>query len=222
MLLKRYGAASPYPFEAPGVRYYYFARNAVWTLTRILGLDKGEVLVPAYHHGVELEALIDAGATPRFFRVNWKMQVDPDDVKKLITPKTKAIYLIHYAGFPGPAKELKEIAEAHGLPLIEDCALSLLSKDGERPLGSIGDASIFCLYKTLPVPNGGALVMNGDRPKGIPAPPEPPMASTLSHLASALLMNLELRGGAAGRMLRQSVRAVGRTAVNGAGVERVA
>lgn len=222
MLLGRYGTAGVFPFEAPGVRYFYFARNAVWTLSRILGLERGEVLLPAYHHGVEIEALVDAGATPRYYRVNWRMEVDPDDVKRLITPRTRAIYLIHYAGFPGPARALKELAQAHGIPLIEDCALSLLSHDGERPLGSIGDASIFCLYKTLPVPNGGALVMNGERPRGIPAPPEPPVASTLSHLASALLMNLELRGGLAGRLLRQTVRAVGRTAANGAGLERVA
>ncbi len=44
------------PFCSSNVRYFYFARNAVWLTVKMLGLDKGEVLMPAYHHGVEVEA----------------------------------------------------------------------------------------------------------------------------------------------------------------------
>jgi dTDP-4-amino-4,6-dideoxygalactose transaminase len=211
-----------YPFASPTVRYFYFARNAIWLTVKMLGLDKGEVLVPAYHHGVEIEALIDAGATVRFYRVDGRWNPDLEDVAKKITPQTKALYLIHYAGFPGPVAEMKQLAEKHGLPLIEDCALSLLSSDGSRPLGTTGDIGIFCLYKTLPVPNGGALVVNGNKPYSIPEPPAPPMASTLSHTASSLLQNMELRWGTAGRMVRGMVRGVGRGTVKAAGIERVA
>ena len=222
MLLSGPSAAPPFPFESPGVTFYYFARNAVWTLSRILGLHEGEVLVPAYHHGVEVEALIDAGVTVKYYRVDAKMGIDPDDVAKLITHKTRAIYLIHYIGFAGPARELKALADKHGIPLIEDCALSLLAKDGDRPLGTFGDASVFCLYKTIPVPNGGALVMNGALPRGVPRPPGPPALSVVSHLAGGLLQNMELRAGALGRALRQTARDLSRTAFRTAGVERVA
>jgi dTDP-4-amino-4,6-dideoxygalactose transaminase len=57
-------------------------------------------------------------------------------------------------------KELTAVCREHGLILIEDCALSLLSQADGRPLGTYGDYAIFCLYKTLPVPNGGMLVQN--------------------------------------------------------------
>ena len=85
------------PFAAANVRYFYFARNAIWTTVKMLGLDAGEVLMPAYHHGVEVEAVVDAGATPRFYRVGSRWDVDLEDVEKKIGPKTKALYLIHYA-----------------------------------------------------------------------------------------------------------------------------
>jgi len=222
MLLGSVRGTPPFPFEAPGARFFYFGRNAVWTVAKILQLHRGEVLVPAYHHGVEIEALLDAGATLRFFPVGPKMQVDPDDVARRIGPHTRAIYFVHYLGFPGPADALRALADERGLPLIEDCALSLLSRDGERPLGTWGDASIFSIYKTLPVPNGGALVMNAAAPHGLPEPPEPPRLSTLSHASSSLLQNLELRAGGVGRLLRRLGRAVGKSAVGASGVERVA
>jgi len=222
MLFARPRGAPPFPFEAPGARFYYFGRNAVWTAARVLGLDRGEVLLPAYHHGVEVEALVDAGVTPRFYRVGPRMQVDPDEVKALIGPKTRGLYLVHYLGFPGPAQALRELADARGLPLVEDCALSLLSRAGERPLGTWGDASIFSLYKTLPIPHGGALVLASGQPQGLPWPDPPPHLSTLSHVVSSLLYNVELRGGALGRALRQAVRGLGHAAVGATRVERVA
>jgi perosamine synthetase len=210
------------PFCSPNVRYFYFARNAVWLTVKMLRLDGGEILMPAYHHGVEVEAVVDAGATPRFYRVGSRWDVDLEDVEKRIGPKTKALYLIHYAGFPGPAAEMREIADRHGIPLIEDCALSLLSADGTVPLGTTGDVGIFCLYKTLPVPNGGALTINGSRNYSLPEPPAPPSTSTFSHTMSALLQNLELRGGAVGRGLRSLIRSVGRGTVRAANIQRVA
>ncbi len=209
------------PFASASVRYFYFARNAIWHTVKALQIDGGEVLVPAYHHGVEIEALVDAGASVRFYRVGAKWDVDLADVESKIGPRTRALYLIHYAGFPGPAAEMKAIARRHGLPLIEDCALSLLSSNGERALGSTGDVGIFCLYKTLPVPNGGALVLNGEREFPVREPSAPPFSSTLSHTASSLLQNLELRGGAAGRWLRTGVRRLGRRTVKTAKIERV-
>ncbi len=211
-----------YPFAATRARYFYFARNAIWFAVKSLGLEGQEVLVPAYHHGVEIEALVDAGAKVSFYRVGAKWDVDPEDVRKRLTDKTKALYLIHYAGFPGPSKAMRALADEHGIPLIEDCALSLLSADGTVPLGSTGHIAIYCLYKTLPVPHGGAAVFNWASDRGWPEVKDPPFTSTVSHLASSVLQNVELRGGAAGRWLRQQIRGLGRRAVEAGNVERVA
>jgi dTDP-4-amino-4,6-dideoxygalactose transaminase len=145
------------------VEYVHFARNAIYALAWQLGLAEADVLVPAYCHGVEVEALIAAGVRVRFFPVHGGMQVDPDEIRRLVRPDTRAIYLIHYLGFPGPVHELRALCDERGLLLIEDCALALLSRLGDEWLGSTGDAAVFCLYKTLPTVDGGAAVLKEGR-----------------------------------------------------------
>jgi len=143
-------------------------------------------------------------------------------VEKKIGRDTRALYLTHYAGFPGPARAMRALADRHGLVLIEDCALSLLSADGPQPLGALGDVAVFCLYKSLPVPNGGALVVNGNRPYVFPPPTRAPVASTASHALGSLLQNLELRAGTTGAAVRRLARRLGRGTVKAAHIERVA
>src|SRR3954469_7632177 len=207
MLLPRPAGAAPlvFPFDQPGLRYRYFARNAVWDAVQLLGLAGRKVLVPAYHHGVELETLLAAGVIPVFYRVDGQMRADFDDAREK-SAGAAALYVIHYAGFPQDMQAARQLATSLGVPLIEDCALALLSRDGEKPLGSFGDVSVFCLYKTLPVPNGGALLARGDYAKRLETLPEvvpPGTASTASHLIGSLLSNLELRSGEMGRRARQ-------------------
>lgn len=196
-----------FPLGAPRATFYYFARNAVYHGARLLGLAGREVLVPAYHHGVEVGALAAAGAIPRFVRVDARMRLDLPDAERKIGPRTRALYVIHYAGFAQPMDEVNALARRRGLLVIEDCALSLLAAEGSRPLGSTGHLGIFCFYKTLPVPNGGALVVNAPAVRGAPAVPlRAPLASTLSHAAGSLLANLALRFGDAGEAIRSAVR----------------
>jgi dTDP-4-amino-4,6-dideoxygalactose transaminase len=218
MLLPRPAGATPlvFPFDQPGLRYRYFARNAVWDAVQLMKLAGKRVLMPAYHHGVELEALLAAGVQPVFFRVDAQMRVDLDDAKAR-AKGCAALYVIHYAGFPQDMRG----AASLGLPIIEDCALSLLSADGEKPLGSFGDVALFCLYKTLPVPNGGALLARGHDLAQLPPSLQPQMASTGSHLAASLLSNFELRTAGAGRRARQALRGAGRWMVRNTGVQRV-
>src|SRR4029077_18354593 len=66
MLLQSRQSERHYPLGDPNAHYFFFARNAIWHTAKMLGLDRGEVLVPSYHHGVEIEALMDAGAQVRF------------------------------------------------------------------------------------------------------------------------------------------------------------
>jgi dTDP-4-amino-4,6-dideoxygalactose transaminase len=225
MLFPRIAATVPlvFPFDQPGLRYRYFARNAVWDAVQLLGLAGKKVLVPAYHHGVELETLLAAGVQPVFFRVDSQMRADFEDAKAKAAGAA-ALYVIHYAGFSQDMHAARQLANELGVPVIEDCALALLSRDGEKPLGSFGDLSLFCLYKTIPVPNGGALLARGDYAKKLDllAPVQPPsLASTASHLIGSMLSNLELRTGEVGRRARQAMRDAGRWAVRRTNLERV-
>ena len=72
----------------------------------------------------------------------------------------RVVYVTHYAGFAQPIAEALAIARAHhGVRLFEDCALSLFARTPTGiPLGSFGDASCFCLYKSLSLPHGGLLL----------------------------------------------------------------
>jgi len=221
------GVEDHFPFTAPSARYFYFARNAIWNAVKTLGLDRGEILAPAYHHGVEIEALIDAGARVNFYRIGPRFEVDLEDVERRITPRTSALYLTHFLGFPGPVLEMKALARKHSIPLIEDCALALFSADGDLPLGVTGDIAIFCLYKVLAVPDGGVLVRNEDHalptdawPDATPLP-SPPVSSNASVLASSVLRNVALRGGRPGRRVREMILAPGKRALRASGVKPI-
>ncbi len=63
-------------------------------------------------------------------------------------------------GWPQPVEKIAQFCKQRGILLIEDCALALFSSLDSRRLGAHGDFSIFCLYKTLPLPHGGLLVQN--------------------------------------------------------------
>ncbi len=194
MLLPR-RQSSRFPFDQANIRYYYLARNAICALANAWKLDGEEVLVPAYCHGVEMRALLHSGVNLRYYPVKAGMQVRLADVVARVTSKTRAIYLIHYLGFPGPVEELGELCKQRDLLLIEDCALALFSTRGTRPLGSFGDAAVFCIYKTLPVPNGGALIVrNGAQPNESAKPPS--FVSTISYTASAMARRLPSAGNA--------------------------
>jgi len=155
---------APFPFNAPRRICYYRARNAIFHLFRTLGQTRRSltVLAPDYYSGNEILAMQAAGVKVHYCPVGADMQWDPAEVERLCrTHSPDVLYVIHYAGWPQPIAELAEISRRREMLLVEDCALSLLSEtDDGRPLGSFGQWSVFCLYKTLPLPNGALLVQN--------------------------------------------------------------
>ena len=192
---------SAFPFSAPRVRHYYLARNAIWHGIGSLRLSPGDgILMPAYHHGVDLEVLLAKGLKPRFVRVDEATQIDLEALERALVPGVKALYVIHYFGFPQPIDALLAFARRHGLVVIEDCALSLFSSAPGGALGSFGDIGIFCLYKTLPVPHGGTLSLNR---AGLPEPPKsqrPDRLSSVAYITNLILDYVALRDGVGPRL----------------------
>ena len=194
---------SEHPFSADAMTWTHLGRGALHLAARVLGLEGREVLVPSYHHGVEVDALLAAGAHPAFYAVGTRWTVDVEELERRIGPRTRAIVLTHFAGFPGPVGPLRDLADRHGLVLIEDCAQALLSVDGESPLGSTGDAAVFSLRKTLPVPHGGALVFNGQRGYQLPSLLRPAAGPTLRGLWARMLLRGEFLLPSPGGALRR-------------------
>ncbi len=215
------GNALPFPLNAPGVQYTYLARNAIYWLAHYWNLRSQEILFPDFFNGAELEALLAAGAQIRFYPVHTGMRVDVQKVAARITPQTRAVFLIHYSGFPGPVEEVAALCKERGVRLIEDCALALLSRIGVRPLGSFGDAAVFCLHKPLPLPNGGALVLREGGNGRVLAPREPSVATVAGHVVRQLMSHFELRGKSVSLRAARAMHSLGQAFTGAAGVKRV-
>jgi len=151
----------PFPLNACFSKSFFVARYGIYQLFRALRFQQDEiVLVPDYHHGNEVQAIRAAGASIRFYRVRRDLEPDLEHIEELLKLHPRALYVTHFIGWPQPMRELVRMCRSQGMLLIEDCALSLLSELEGEPLGRFGHYSVFCLYKSLPVPNGGMLVQN--------------------------------------------------------------
>jgi dTDP-4-amino-4,6-dideoxygalactose transaminase len=150
---------SQFPLGAPDVALFARARHALWHGVRAAGLKPGdEVLTPAYHCGAEVEAMLSAGLAVRFYEAGERLEPDPRELETLISPRTRALLLIHYFGFPQDLVRWRTWCDRFGLLLVEDCAHAIhASRDGHA-IGSLGDLAVFSFVKTLPLPDGAALV----------------------------------------------------------------
>lgn len=209
--------AACFPFDIPDRLPFYRARNAIYHLFRAL-VDRNPtltVLAPDYNSGNEILAMRAAGARIRYCPVDRGMQLDPDEVERLCKRHNPdLLYVIHYVGWAQPMTDLVALCRRRGMLLVEDCALSLLSEAEGRPLGSFGDWSVFCLYKTLPLPNGALLVQNGTRLEALERVElrEAGSASVLGRTAELLVQRMRGRASAVGAALLAVKRALGRAA----------
>lgn len=156
----------PYPLEEPGCRVVAWARHGVWHGVRQLGLGNGdELLVPAWHHGSEIEALLRAGVGCRFYDCAPEtLAPDPGELEALLGERVRGLYLTHALGFPQDAGRWREWCDARGLLLVEDAAQAWLASQEGRPVGSAGDLAVFCLYKTFGLPEGAAMIQASPPP----------------------------------------------------------
>ena len=137
-------------------------------LVALIGLGVGpgdEVIVPGYTFIASISSIIYARAVPILAEVDRTLNLDPADVERKITPRTKAIMAVHMLGNPARLDKLKAIAEEHKLLLIEDCAQAFGARYKGRAVGSIGDAGTysFNVYKTITAGDGG-MVVTRDEP----------------------------------------------------------
>ena len=125
-----------------------------------------EVIVPSFTFVATASAVVLAGGKPVFAESEYTtFGLDILDVKKKITPKTKAIIQLHYGGFPAQDTiDLRELADKHNIIFIEDAAESLGATINGKKVGSFGHSAIFsfCQNKVISTGEGGAIVTNSD------------------------------------------------------------
>src|SRR5450755_109050 len=126
-----------------------------------LGIGEGdEVIVPVYTFTATAEVVVHCRARPVFVDVDpVSCNLDPAQLEKHITPRTRAILVVHIAGLPADMDDILAIAQAHHLPIIEDAAHAFPASYRGRSVGSIGDMTAFSFYatKTLTTGDGGML-----------------------------------------------------------------
>ena len=122
--------------------------GALEAMIRAQGLN-GEVLVTPETFAATIYAIQRSGCQPVFADIGRDMSLDPDQVAKKITKDTTAIMAVHIGGHISPGVwKLKEIADRHDIPLLEDSAHAIGSKIGESFAGTIGTSSGFSFFPT--------------------------------------------------------------------------
>ncbi|MCK5231873.1 MAG: DegT/DnrJ/EryC1/StrS aminotransferase family protein [Desulfobulbaceae bacterium] len=148
-----------FQFADRDIIFTYQGRYAISLICQLLhiGADD-EVIVPAYNCGAEIDPFVWAGAKAVFYRIDNKAMIDVEDIIRRVTPATRMIHVTHFFGWPQEIRELGEWCEKRGIFLVEDCAQALFSKGPNNTIGLVGDAAFYSFVKSLPVPDGGALV----------------------------------------------------------------
>jgi len=131
----------------------------------VLGLQPGdEVITTPMTFCASVNAIVHAGATPVLADVDPQtMNIDPEQVKKKITKRTKALMPVHFAGRPCDMDALMAIAKEHGLKVIEDCAHAIETEYRGQKAGTIGDLGVLSFYSTKNIVTGeGGMVLTRD------------------------------------------------------------
>jgi len=138
--------------------------SALELATRLLDLNAGdEVIVPSYTFSSTVNPVLLAGARPVFAEIQEDtLNIDPDDIRKKITLKTRAIFPMHYGGVACAMDEIMGIAQENDLKVVEDAAQAVNAKYKGKYLGTIGDFGCYSFHETknYVCGEGGALLIN--------------------------------------------------------------
>ena len=169
---REYGLGTPHmvrDFEA-AARAYFGANYALAVATgsgsfycAMAGLGVGpgdEVIIPAFSWFTDFEAPVLLGATPVFADIDRSLDLDPEDFRRKITPRTKAVIVVYYQGGTNDVDRVLEIARQHNIKVVEDCAQAAGVTYKGRKVGSLGDVGCFSFQqnKILSTGDGGMVL----------------------------------------------------------------
>ena len=139
---------------------------AIQVAMKSLGITTGdEVICPTFTYIASANPIAETGANVVFVDSlpdTWQMA--PEDIKRKITAKTKAIMVVHLYGHPCDMDSIMKIAQEHNLYVIEDCAEAIGSEYKGKKVGSFGDIACFSFFgnKTITCGEGGMVLTNSD------------------------------------------------------------
>jgi dTDP-4-amino-4,6-dideoxygalactose transaminase len=139
--------------------------SALIAALRALAIGSGdEVIVPAHTFFASVAVIGTCNAIPILADVDDTLTLDPNGLEALITPRTKAIIVVHMHGMPAQMDEIMAIADAHNIPVVEDVAQAAGGSYKGRMLGSIGAMGCFSFdyYKILNSGEGGFVTTNDE------------------------------------------------------------
>lgn len=153
-----------------GVKHAYAVSSGTAALHlahRALGICAGDqVITPSLTFVATANSALYCGARPIFADICGKenLNISPEQIQEKITPATKAISLVHFAGYPCDMTAISEIAEDHNLKVIEDAAHAVGASWGEQHCGAIGDIGCFSFFanKNLVTGEGGMITTDDD------------------------------------------------------------
>ncbi len=138
--------------------------SALEMSTILASIESGdEVILPSFTFPSTANAIVLRGGTPVFVDISPDtLNIDEQLIEAAITPRTKAIIVVHYGGVACEMDQISAIARRHGLLVIEDAAHALHACYGQHPLGSLGDVAAFSFHesKNIISGEGGALIIN--------------------------------------------------------------
>lgn len=154
-------------------RRYVGARHAVAVSSCTAGLHVAlaaagigpgdEVILPSFAFCSRAHVVVHLGANPVLADIGPDLNIDPDDIRRRITPRTRAIMAVHHSGQPCDMDEIAAIAESHHLFVIEDAAHALGTRYGRRTIGSLSLATAFSFHPTKTITTGeGGMVTTDD------------------------------------------------------------
>jgi len=151
-----------------GARFCQATSSGTSTLLislRAIGVGEGdEVIVPTYTFIASYGAPIFLGAVPVLTDIDESLCIDPEDIERRITPRTKAIMPVHIIGNPCDMDAVMDVANRHGIPVVEDCCQACGAFYKGKSVGRFGLLGGFSLniYKTITAGDGGMLITDDE------------------------------------------------------------
>jgi dTDP-4-amino-4,6-dideoxygalactose transaminase len=155
--------------ERSGTRYALAVSGGTGALmASLVGLGVGpgtEVLVPGYTYVASISAILVLGGIPVLTEVDESLTMDPHDLERKITERTRVIMPVHMLGNPSAIDAIMAIARRHRLLVLEDCCQALGARYHGKPIGAIGDIGAFSLNinKTITSGDGGMVITNNEK-----------------------------------------------------------